>query len=39
MREASAEEIEKAIGKGAAKKVEGYFRAEEEELDNLKDVD
>jgi excinuclease ABC subunit C len=29
MREASAEEIEKAIGKGAAKKVEGYFRAEE----------
>jgi excinuclease ABC subunit C len=31
MREASAEEIEKAIGKGAAKKVEGYFRAEEEE--------
>jgi excinuclease ABC subunit C len=30
MREASAEEIEKAIGKGAAKKVEGYFRAEEE---------
>ncbi len=30
MREASAEEIEKAIGKGAAKKVEAYFRAEEE---------
>jgi excinuclease ABC subunit C len=30
MREATAEEIEKAIGKGAAKKVEGYFRAEEE---------
>ncbi len=29
MREASTEEIEKAIGKGAAEKVERYFRAEE----------
>ena len=33
MREAGAEEIEKAIGKGAAAKVEKYFRAEESEED------